>query len=138
MARLSIATTLSASIGFSRKYEAPALIASTARGMLPCPLMTSTSVRGCKLFETADELGAADIWQDQIDQRGVGQPRREQLFGFGAAGRDPRFISGASDDGREPVGHIRLVVNHQHASHPVEAHDFSSPARRMSPCNTGL
>ncbi len=51
MARPSIASTLSASIGFSRKYVAPALMASTARGMLPCPLMTRTSVRGCSVLK---------------------------------------------------------------------------------------
>ena len=73
-------------------------------------------------LQAADELGAADIWQHQIDQRGIRQPGRKQLLGLGAAGRDPGLVSGTGDDGGQPFGHIRFVVHHQHTSHPVGTH----------------
>ena len=74
-------------------------------------------------LQSTDELGAADVGQHEIDQRRIRQPRREQLFGFRAARRDACLIAGASDDGGQPVGHIRLVVHDEHAPRPVDAHE---------------
>jgi len=42
----SSVSRLSESIGFSRKYDAPALMADTAFEMVPWPEMTTTSVSG--------------------------------------------------------------------------------------------
>ena len=63
--------------------------------MLPCPLMTSTSVRGCMALELPDEVRAVGVGQHEVDQRDVGHPAGERLFSFGAANSDTRVVAGA-------------------------------------------
>ncbi len=66
---------MSGSIGFSMKLNAPAFIASTALGTLPCPVITMTSVAGCGLLELAQQLDAVHVGQHHVGEDDVGLSR---------------------------------------------------------------
>ena len=112
----------SASIGFSRKSKAPALIASTAFGMLPCPVMTITSASGCELLEPAQQLDAVHVGQHHVGDDRVGPPGPEDLLAARADERRPHLVARVLEQDLQPLGHRRLVVDGEHALLAFQSH----------------
>ena len=74
---------------------------------------------GTHALELPDEVSAVGVWQHEVDERDVGHPAGECLFSFGAPNCDTRVVAGPPRDVGQPLRHIRLVVNDEHAAYPV-------------------
>ena len=109
-------------MGFSRKYVAPALMASTARGNAALPADDQHFGPWLQGLEAAHQVRAVDIGEDQVHQRRVGLPTQEQRLGLGATCRDTHVVPGAGHRQRQPLRHVGLVVDDEHAPHPFAAH----------------
>ena len=79
------------------KKNAPACPASSARLIVPWPLMTITSGVGIDRLHLAQQLDAVGVGQQQVEQHHGGPPRLEQLFARGRRDwrRAPRSRAGA-------------------------------------------
>ena len=74
-------------------------------------------------LEAAHQVRAVDVGQHEVHQRRVGLPAREQRLGVGAARGDTHVVPGAGHRQRQPLRHVRLVVDDEHPPHPFAAHD---------------
>ena len=73
-------------------------------------------------LEPSHQVGAVDVGQHQVNQRRIRLPTREQRLGIRPARGDTYVVPGAGERQRQPLRHIRLVVDDEHAPHAFAVH----------------
>ncbi len=101
------------------KKKAPAWPASSARLMVPWPLMTMTSGDGIERLHLLKQVDAVGVGQQQVEEHDAGTPGLVQLQRAGAVAGDADFVARLAgrllDDHLQPVGDHRLVVDDEHS-----------------------
>jgi hypothetical protein len=65
-------------MGFSRKAEAPNLVASTAVSMVPWPLIMITGIVSCAAAPFLEQRDAVDVGHPDVQQHEVGLEQRSR------------------------------------------------------------
>ncbi len=116
IARSSIVSSVSGSIGFSMKLCAPAFIASTALGTLAVPRHHDDLGGRVGLLELAQELQPVRIGQHHVRHDDVGLPGPEDLVAAGPDHRRPDLVALVLEQNLQPLDHRRLIVYGENAA----------------------